>query len=121
VEREWPAPPPEAMMKSQPVLLLKAMSGSMALQQQGAVSISVAHITTKDHANALVWPVSWDHIDVQGLCRAGSTPQWLWHVGELALPLTGCSTLESQPCTSPGQHSGADPGGRGKGEPAPRA
>lgn len=74
MEREWPAPPPEAMVESQPVLLLKAMSGSVAMQQQGAVSMSVAHITTKDHMDALVWAVSWDCIDVQGLCRTGSTP-----------------------------------------------
>lgn len=109
-------------MESQSILLLKAMTGSMAMQQQGAASTFVAHITTKDYGDALVWAVTWDHIDIQGLCRAGSTPHWLWHAGELAPPLTGCNTLEcSHPSTSPGQQSGADPGGRGKDEPALRA
>lgn len=41
-------------------------------------------------------------------------------VGELALPLTGLSTLECGPSTLPGQHSGADTGGRDTGEPDPR-
>lgn len=36
------------------------------------------------------------------------------------LPLISCSTWESQPCTSPGQHNRADPGGRGAGEPFQR-
>ena len=37
-------------------------------------------------------------------------------VGELAQPLTGCSTWESEPCTLTGQHSGAGSGGVGAGE-----
>ena len=37
--------------------------------------------------------------------------------GELSLPLIGCSTRESGPCTSRGQHSRAGPEGVGVGEP----
>lgn len=37
-------------------------------------------------------------------------------VGELALPVTSCSTQESMHGTSPGQHTRADPVGRGTGE-----
>lgn len=36
-------------MKFWPVLLPKAMSGSLTLQQQRSVLMSVAHATTKDH------------------------------------------------------------------------
>lgn len=36
--------------------------------------------------------------------------------GELALPVTSCSTQESMHGTSPGQHTRADPVGRGTGE-----
>lgn len=35
-------------------------------------------------------------------------------------PLTGSSTLDSRPCTSPGQHNEADPDGEGTGQPALR-
>lgn len=42
-------------------------------------------------------------------------------LGKLFRPLTSCSTGESRPCTSPGQHSRSDHGVRGTGEPAPRA
>jgi hypothetical protein len=37
---------------------------------------------------------------------------------ELALPLTGYSTQESEPGTLPGQHSETGPDGEGTGEPA---
>jgi hypothetical protein len=43
--------PPEAMVRSQPVLPLRATSGSMVLKQQGSVLMSVAHVTTKGHVN----------------------------------------------------------------------
>ena len=45
---------------------------------------------------------------------------WVMGLGELALLLTSCTTQESRPCTLPGQHSRADPGDRGTGEPALR-
>ena len=56
--------PPETMVTCCPVLLLKVMSGSMALQQQRSVSMYMGHITTKIHVNFLVWAASSDHIDV---------------------------------------------------------
>ena len=37
---------------------------------------------------------------------------------ELVLPLTGCSTLESRPCTLLGQYSRTGPDVVGNGEPA---
>lgn len=46
---EYPAPSPEIMVESQPMLPLRVMSGSMVIQQQESVLISVAHITTGDH------------------------------------------------------------------------
>ena len=27
----------------------------------------------------LVWATTWDHIDIQGLCRDGPTGHWLQH------------------------------------------
>lgn len=66
-------------MKSQPVLLPKAMSVSVAMQQQASVLISMARITTKDHVN---FPGLGDHRDIQELYRSG-------------LPLILCSILES--------------------------
>ena len=38
-------------------------------------------------------------------------------MGELALTPTSFNTWESRPCTSPGQHNGANPVGTGVGEP----
>jgi hypothetical protein len=43
------------MVKSQPVLLLRAMPGSVATQQQGLMSMSVVHITTSEHEDAPSW------------------------------------------------------------------
>lgn len=42
--------PPEVMVKSQSMLPL-TMSGSMAVQQQGSVSMPMAHTTTKNHVD----------------------------------------------------------------------
>lgn len=44
----YPAASPEIIVKSQPVLPLRVMSGSMVIQQE-SVLIFVAHITTGDH------------------------------------------------------------------------
>lgn len=41
----------EAIVKAQPEPSLRAMSGSVIEQQQGPVSMSVSHITTKDHVD----------------------------------------------------------------------
>lgn len=52
-------------MKSQSVLPLSVFSGSMAMQQQGSVVMSVTHITSEEHA------------DVPGPCRSpNSVPSW---------------------------------------------
>lgn len=48
---EWPALPPEARVESQPMLPLRATSGSMAKQQQKSLSMSLAHITAEDYAD----------------------------------------------------------------------
>jgi hypothetical protein len=48
-------------VKSQPMKLLRAMSGSVATQLEGSVSKSVAQVTTKGH------------VDVSGLgCHLGA-------------------------------------------------
>ncbi|KAL6092533.1 hypothetical protein STEG23_027399, partial [Scotinomys teguina] len=47
--------------------------------------------------------------DVVLICRRAVSE--VRRAGELTLPLTNCSTLQSGPYTSPGQHSRADPGG----------
>lgn len=64
------------MVKSQPVLPLRAM------QQQGSVAMHVAM------QMSLVWAATWDRADVQGMCRAGPIPHQLQHSGEQALHLT---------------------------------
>lgn len=64
---EWPPRLlPGAMLKSQPELPLRAMSESVATQQQG--SMSVAHITTRQHGG-VTGQDSYlrDNVDVQGL------------------------------------------------------
>lgn len=67
---------PEITVKSQPVLPLRAMSGSVATQWQGLVSVSLVHIAT--------------------MVPSGTT--WVSRgCAELSPPLTGCSTLEKWP------------------------
>lgn len=75
---------------SWPMLPSRAISGSMALHQQGFGLISVSHVTTKGHSSYLVWADAWGHIDVQGLCRSASLrfSQWLLHSEEQAPPLS---------------------------------
>ena len=47
--------------------------------------MSVTHMTVKDPVDVLVWAATtWDHVDAQGLYRAGPTFCWST-VGELAL------------------------------------
>lgn len=50
-------PVTEAMVKSQLMLQMRVMSGSTAMQQQRSVSMSVSHITTKDHMDSPSWTV----------------------------------------------------------------
>ena len=39
------------MEKSQPILPLRVLSGSIDMQQQQSVLMSITHITTKDHTD----------------------------------------------------------------------
>ena len=47
--------------------------------------MSVTRITTKGHADFQA--ATWNHVDVQELCRAGPTSHWLPNSGEQALHL----------------------------------
>ena len=48
-------------------MLLRAMCGSVAVQQQGSMSMSMTHITTEDEADTTGLQGHWDHIDFEGL------------------------------------------------------
>lgn len=68
-------------MKSQAILSLRAMSGSMAMQQEDCVLMSITHVITKDH------------MDVPGLaCCLGAH--------------SCLSAGQSYPCLSLLRHSG---------------
>lgn len=86
---EQSAPPPEAVMKSQSILPMRAMSGSLVMPLQGSVSISIAHITNTVHAGI---PGLGSHLGPQ---ISPSISQWLRYSGEMSLPLTNCSTQGS--------------------------
>lgn len=73
------------MVKSQPVLLLRVISGSKAVQQYE----SVAQIT------------SLDHVEHSWLRLPPGTTLMAKGCAELALPITGCGTLEIRPHPSP--------------------
>ena len=64
---EWPNLPIGDIVRSQPKLLLKTMSISVPIQPQGSVSMSMAHITTREHGDV---PGQAD-VNVQGLCING--------------------------------------------------
>jgi hypothetical protein len=64
---KWPALSPGVMLMSQPELPLRAMSGSVAMQWQGSVSMSMAHISAIEYGMSLVRAASGYHTDVQGL------------------------------------------------------
>lgn len=82
------------------LLLLRIMSGSMALQQWGSLSVSMANVTTKSHTDFPGLAAARDHVDVQGLSRTGTHP-------------LKAAAFGSQPHTSPGQLARAGPGGMG--------
>lgn len=46
------------------VLLARAVFGSLAVQQQGFVSLSLAHVPPKALRMALVWAACQSHVDV---------------------------------------------------------
>lgn len=85
------------------MMLLRAMSGSVAMQQQGFVSMSMAHDTTKDHVD--VWTATWDHMSgllpgttlvSRGYAElAQALTGWLQHAGEMASHLTSYSTMHT--------------------------
>lgn len=52
------------MVRSCPMQLLRAMFGSVALQYQGSVLMSVAHAITKATPMSLVWAASYSHLSV---------------------------------------------------------
>lgn len=65
------------MMRSLPELPLGAMSESMGMQQQGSVSMFMAHITTREHGLSLVRTSTGDRVDIQGLCITGPIFHWI--------------------------------------------
>jgi hypothetical protein len=60
------------MVRSQPELLLRTMSGSVAIQLQGSVLMSIAYVTTREHGDVPDAGSARDHIDIQG----GAVHDW---------------------------------------------
>jgi hypothetical protein len=56
------------------------------------------HTTIETRGTSLIWAATWDHVDIQGLCRTNLAPHGLLCFGEVALPLTSGRALESRPC-----------------------
>jgi hypothetical protein len=52
------------MVKPWPMLLLRVMSTSITLHQQGSVLMSVDHVTPKTMWMSLDWAAIWDHLNV---------------------------------------------------------
>lgn len=99
--------------------MLTAMSGFLAMQQQGSGSMSMTHITIKTIQTSVILVDIWSHVDAPKQHRAIA----FYIVGprgmrsrELILPLTLCSTSESGSHTLPGQHRRIGPGGMSPGE-----
>lgn len=67
-----------AMVKSQPELSTRAMSGMMAMQQQGRSQWLILALENIDRG------APWSQVDLQGLCLNGPTP-----------PLSGFGALDS--------------------------
>ena len=62
---EWSALPPGAMViRSQPEIPLRTMSESIATQQQGLVSMSMPHVTIREHEDSLVGAANGNYVDV---------------------------------------------------------
>lgn len=134
-------------MKSWPMMSLRAMSESMAMQWQGSMWMSMAHIKglcTAGPAQHWLQPLeeqalplichglgagkvpSSPHPTPTDLCSlspaiSGRAGAKVMRAGKLSLPLIGCSAWERGLWTSPRQHNGAGPGGVGVAMPAPRA
>lgn len=100
--------------------MVRVMSGSKAMEQQGSVSMSVTHFTTKGHEaiSGLDY-----HLGLHRCQRA--VQSWSCPSMEVALwravpALHQLQHLEGWARTLSGQHCRADPGGEGTSEPAPR-
>lgn len=65
------------MVESEPVLPMRAMSGSVWLM-----------LLRKTVRTFLPWAAAWDRVAIRGLCKAGSTPHQLQHLEVWALHLT---------------------------------
>lgn len=85
------------------------------------MSVSVAHVTTRDHGDSPARVAGGDYMNVQDLGRTGAPPHWLWRSGKVAPSFTGSSTQESEPCASTSLQSGSSHSGMGVGDPAPTA
>lgn len=90
------------MVKFQLALLLRAMSGSIAMQWQGLVLISLTHVTIRDHGDV-------PGLSCQGLSRTGPDP-CLDSTTELVLVVVAGASLplrararECGHCHSPGK------------------
>lgn len=90
------------MVKFQLALLLRAMSGSIAMQWQGLVLISLTHVTIRDHGDV-------PGLSCQGLSRTGPDPR-LDSTTELVLVVVAGASLplrararECGHCHSPGK------------------
>lgn len=87
-------PPPEAMEKSQPLLLLSVM-WSKATEWLDLVVMSVAHITTRDLEDfSSLGSCLGPRLDVQRLCRTGPAPHRHQHFGVACPGPHLCSTVE---------------------------
>lgn len=84
-------------MKSQSELPLKAMFQSVVTQQQGPVSMSMAHITIRKHGASLTRTATGDHTNAHGLCIIGHDSHWMQCSRELAPSLTRSRTQENIP------------------------
>lgn len=69
------------MVQNQPTLLLKVVSGSVGMQHQESVSMSVARIIIKIRTMTLVWEAAGVCIDVQGPYTADPTHHCPWLCG----------------------------------------
>lgn len=72
------------------------------------------------HSTVVGWHGHRDHALPLSPLTVGKAAHRVMSVGELALPLTSCTTQESRPYTSPRQHHGVGLDGGGVGEPVRR-
>lgn len=79
------------MVRSWPALPLRAVSRFVAV----GVYVDVTLLPPKAIWTSLFWAATWDYVYVQGMPRAGYAPQWLQHLGELALVVVSADELAS--------------------------